>query len=156
MTQLLISLADFADYTPFSRNIQASLVEPYIRDAQQFDVWPLLPAALRTELEGLRPWQASTEALFADSLRPLLVLEAAARMLLWHGTHVTPVGLEEQVQQATQLPASSKRRAELCADLQAKAATYRARLLAALPRPASCGPSVNRRPGRGGTSFAAL
>jgi hypothetical protein len=154
---LLISLADFADYTAFSTNISAALVEPYIRDAQRFDVWPLLPANLRTELETARAqWLPATEKLFTDYVRPLLVLESACRMIVWHGTHVTPAGLEDLASDLNRTAASTTRRAVLSADLQAKAATYRALLIAALPSPSgACGSSTTRRPGRGGTTFLA-
>lgn len=157
--RLFISLADFADYTVLSANLPAALVEPYIRDAQRFDVWPLLPAQVQAQLaEPTTSWAAATAALFAERIRPLLVLESAARLLLWHGTHVTPAGLEELTTDLNRTPASGARRAALAADLQAKAAHYRAALLAVLPRSTSagCGADYRRRPGRGGLAISAL
>lgn len=157
----LITLADFADYVPFSVNISAALVDPHIRDAQAFDVWPLLPTPLRTELPTDRSsWQPATEALFTEHLRPLLVLEAARRMLLWHGVHVTPNGAEVIITGSNQ-PISGQQRTELRADLASKANQYRPGLIAALraayPSAGSigCG-SSGRRPGRGGLTTSAI
>ncbi|MGI4736128.1 MAG: hypothetical protein ACRYG7_13205 [Janthinobacterium lividum] len=184
MTRLLIGLADFPDYVPFSVNIGAHLVEPHIRDAQTFDVWPLLPEALKTALAQPRPdpaqvaaaddlpadfpldfdedapaaadWSADTITLFTEYLRPLLVLESARRMLLWHGLHITPAGAEIKVDQ----PISNQQRTELRADLAAKASQYRAKLEAALARaqPATssnCGPRRSR-PQHGGLRTSAI
>lgn len=177
--KLLISILDFADFTAFSKNIAEALVNPYIREAQQFDVrLPIeVRAELEAELEGVVPSfkpdefnsaDFSTEANIAgwknlalakawyEGIRPLLVLEAARRMMLWHGVHITPNGAELTAEN----PASPQLLAALRADLQAKASYYRPlyeaglRSLSTSAAPTSCGPT-RRRPSRGGfTSYA--
>ncbi len=153
----LITLADFPAYVPFSVNIGTHLVDPHIRDAQTFDVWPLLPGALRSALEAARlDWTEAEIKLFSDFVKPLLVVEAARRMLLWHGLHITPAGSEIVVAQ----PISSAQRTELRSDLAAKATYYRALLDGALrlaypPTTTSC--ATPRRPlQRGGLQTSAI
>jgi hypothetical protein len=178
--KLLIALADFADFTAFSTNIAPALVNPYIREAQTFDV--KLPAAVRAELEAelanvvpefkpeefdsaefdtTAPQMGWTNLKLArvwyEAIRPLLVLESARRMLLWHGLHITPNGAELTTNQ----PISSQQRAELRADLQAKAGYYRPlveaglRSLSTSTVPAPCG-ATRRRPSRGGYTSSAV
>ena len=166
MMRLLISLADFPDFVPFSVHIAEALVSPHIRDAQTFDVGPLLPVltwqALVAALDGgpVAGWtEPALAALWSNGVRPLLVSESARRMLLWHGAHVTPNGLET-VSDIGHAPVSGQQRAELRADLQAKCAHYRARLASALRTYApttttSCNRPV-RRPGSGGLSISAV
>lgn len=162
MNTLLITLADFPDFVPFSINIAGLLVKPHIRDAQTFDVWPVLPVAARTDLEApAANWSDATKALFGAFVRPLLVCEAARRMLLWHGAHVTPAGLET-ISEMGHAPVSGATRTELRADLQAKCAYWRARLetavAAAYPRAGttSCTTSRSRRAGHGGLHISAV
>lgn len=180
--KLLISILDFGLYTAFSKNIAPHLVEPYIREAQTFDV--KLPAAVRAELETelatvtpefnpaeFDTAEFETEVVTAgwanvqlakvwyEAIRPLLVLESARRMLLIHGVHFTPNGVQT-ISDGGQMPISSQLRAELRADLQAKANHYRPLVEAGLrslfttPAPTTCGPT-RRRPSSGGlTSYA--
>ena len=162
MDNLLISLADFPEFVPFSLNIGAALVKPHIRDAQTFDVLPLLPVAVQAVLTGdQQQWAAVDTTFFTDFVRPLLVLESARRMLLWHGTHITPDGLEDLASDPNRTPASQARRATLSADLASKCSYYRARLELALrtyaPRPAgSCTPAGHRMPASGGPQIFAI
>lgn len=181
MIALLIEIRDFPDYVPFSVNIAPLLANPHIRDAQTFDVWPLLPAPLREELQAAigettlagddgefsngefyTPTPSNLQAMpaiFREAVRPLLVLESAARMLLWHGAHVTPNGLET-LSDGQNTEVSDKRRNELRQDLLAKAGYYRAKLEAALRAAyptaysSSCG-SARRAASSGGlTTYA--
>lgn len=176
---LLISLADFADFTAFSTNISPALVTPYIREAHTFDV--RLPAAVRDALEKelravlpeFNPDEFDTAEflttattagwtnlklarLWYEAIRPLLVLESARRMLLWHGLHITPNGAESTAAQ----PISTQQRAELRADLQAKANYYRPiyeaglRHIAPIAAPTTC--SASRRPGHGSAQTSAI
>lgn len=153
----LITLADFAGIVPFSVNIGAHLVAPHIADAQELDLIPLLPEALRTELAKARPaWLPAVEQLFTNHLRRLLVLESARRMLLWHGLHITPNGAEN----TASLPITDQQRTQLRADLQAKAGHYRPAALAAIavlypPVAASCGTRTRLR-GNGGLQTSAI
>ena len=181
MIALLITLADFPDYTPFSVNIGAHLVNPHIRSAQAFDVWPLLPAALRAELQAAfgeatlagsegefyggefyTPTPSNLAAMppiFREYVRPLLVLESARRMLLWHGAHVTPNGLESFSDGSNQAVSGAQRN-ELRQDLIAQASHYRARLEGALRTAypsaysTTCGPA--RRRSSGGATISAI
>lgn len=153
----LISILDFPDYTPLSVNVAPELVNPYIRDAYEFDIRPLLSAAEWALLEAMVPTEATDapepiRAVWA-ALRPVWVLQAFRLLLRWHGTHVTQNGLESFAESG-QLPASGARRAELIADIDKRAGLYGSRLVAALaayrPATASCTPAARRRPGRGG------
>lgn len=152
----LITLADFKGIVPFSTNISADLADPHIADAQEIDVWPLLPEQLRTELAaGSAQWSASLTTLFTDHLKRLLVLESARRMLLWHGLHITPNGAEN----TASLPITDQQRTQLRADLAAKASFYRPAALVAIAAlyPATtpgCGPV--RRASRGGLTMSAV
>lgn len=157
--ELLITLADFGAYVPFSPNIDPLLVEPHVRDAQTFDVWPLLPVALRTELASpVASWPVKETKLFTDFVKPLLVCTAADRMLLWHGLHITPNGAET-ISDLGHQPISQAQRAQLRADLQAKAAHYQGQLETALrlaypPTAGTCGGRPARRPGPGSSISA--
>lgn len=154
----LITITDFAGIVPFSVSIGAHLVEPHVSDAQLLDFLPRLPETLRTALTGPRPWGAALETLWADHLRRLLVLEAARRLLLWHGLHITPNGAENTASQ----PITDQQRTQLRADLQTKAAHFWPAALAAVgvrypPTPSTtCGPGRARRPSSGGLRTAAL
>lgn len=133
-TSLLITLADFPDFVPFSVNIDESLVNPHIRDAQTMELWPLLPLALRAELATPRAgWLPATAVLFTDFVRPLLVVESARKMLLYHGAHVTAAGLQTVSDPSIGAqPVAGAWRTELRADLAAKCTHYRSRLDGAL------------------------
>jgi hypothetical protein len=184
---LLLTKLDFPPFWPLSQNVADALVNPYILKAQTFDVRPLLRAVEWEGFERHLPATTGLEefvgvefepaeflaapplsdwddpklaALWAGFVRPLLVTEAFRRLLLWHGTHVTPNGLET-MQDVNHLPISTARRAELKADVEAERELYRGRLSAALRAyrglsPSStCGPTT-RRPGRGGLKTFAL
>jgi hypothetical protein len=172
--KLLISIRDIADFTSFSRNISDELTDPYIRAAQTFDVQlpTVVRAALEAQLENVLPdfkpdeFEAAdfattaTDAGWVDTklarvwyeaIRPLLVMEAARRMLLWHGLHITPNGAEN----TSDRPLSTAQRSELRADLIGQAAYYRPlfevglRSLSPTPAPTACR-KPSRRPSSGG------
>lgn len=155
----LITVADFTGVVPVSVNIAPALVDPHIADAQLLDLWPLLPEALRTDLQAdPQPEKAAT--LFADYLKRLLVLESARRLLLWHGLHITPNGPETILTDLNRAAISDQQRSQLRADLAAKAAACRplaeVAIRAAYPVVASgCGRGA-RRPTRGGFQSSAV
>ena len=184
MIALLISLSDFPDYVPFSVNIDASLVNPHIRTAQTMEVWPLLPLALRTELiAAVGEAEPSGEAgefygaefytpsasvlvalpdIFREHVRPLLVVESAREMMLWHGLHITPAGAQTISDPSIGAqPISGQQRTELRANLATKCTQYRARLETALrlayPNSYSntCS-GARRRPTSGGLQISAV
>ncbi|SNC67348.1 hypothetical protein SAMN06265337_1920 [Hymenobacter gelipurpurascens] len=186
MSILLITVADFPEFWPLSINTAPELVEPYIRKAQTFDVRPLFTAAEwqgfesnlgngTTEFPGVEfdpeeflatpppsAWDNPTlAALWVGFAKPVLVTESFRRLMLWHGTHVTPNGLET-MQDINNQPVTSARRAELKADVEAERNLYAGRLQAALRAyrgtvpTTTCGASTRRRPGRGGVTFHAI
>lgn len=152
----LITITDFAGIVPFSVNIGAHLADPHIADAQALDVLPRLPAALRTVLATPTVgWPADVTTLFTDHLKRVLVLEAARRMLLWHGLHITPNGCEN----TAALPITDAQRNQLRADLAAKAGHYWPALLSAagsLYPAATTGCGTGTRRARTGSTTAAL
>lgn len=182
--KLLITVKDVAEFVPVSTNVSAALIEPHIRDAQTFDVrlpaglYALLGTALADVLPEFSPeefegsefdtmaagagWaDLKLAKLWYEGVRPLLCCHAARRFITWHGTHLTPVGMEEQVQDPVRIPVSTSRRAVLSADVQAKCAHYAALLEVALrtyqgPRPAASCPPTRRRPQSGGLRISAL
>jgi hypothetical protein len=178
--KLLISIADFKHFVPFSGNIAPLLVEPYIRQAQSEDVklgrdlYAKLELALDAVMPEFSPDEFESEE-FPDSatgagwtdtklailwytaVRPLLVYHAARRMLLWHGLHVTPNALE----QTTDRPVSTAQRAELRANLTAQCSHYESVLAGALraylpaTTPTTCG-ATRRRPTTGGLTTSVV
>ncbi|TGE04754.1 DUF6712 family protein [Hymenobacter fodinae] len=182
---LLITVADFLEFWPLSRNTAPELVDPYIRKAQLFDVRPLLTAEEwagfernlgngSSEFPGVEfdpaeflatpptsGWDNPTlAALWTGFVRPLLVTEAFRRLLLWHGTHMTGNGAETFSDGSNQ-PISASRRAELKADVEAERNLYAGRLQAALrayrgPQPTTTCGNSRRRPGRGSVTFHAI
>ena len=113
-------------------------------------------AEFATALEAL---PMATQVLFADYLKPLLVMESARRMLLIHGVHITPNGVET-ISDVGHMPISGQVRAELRADYQHKATHYRNRLELALrqaypPTAITCG-TPRRRRDRGGLQSSVL
>lgn len=182
---LLLSKSDFPAFVPFSLNIGAHLVEPHIRAAQRFDL--RLPGLLtrdemqaleansekyaRTEFDNLEfdPREFLAElletewddkplyTLFMGFVRPLHVFEAFRRLLVWHGHHVTPNGLEVITDDSHKLVSASVR-TELRNDILTQANYYRNALQLALRTyrgaavPTTCGPLRRRRQaGLGGT-----
>jgi hypothetical protein len=180
MNHLLISIDDFPDFLPFSVQIAPLLVEPHIRDAQTFDLWPLLPVTLREVYSqpradwpavptGVSFYQGSVfkpvagqlgieTVLFTDFVRPLLVCFSGSRMMLWHGLHVTEAGMEV-FSDMGRAPISPAQRATLRADVQGKATHYQGlfetALRAAYPIPTTCGRRP-RRPVGGGSTMSAV
>jgi hypothetical protein len=179
--RLLISIADFADFTAFSKNIGGQLADPYIRDAQTFDVklgadlYGKLEAALDLVQPEFKPDEFASPdfatranvagwadlklaELWYSAVRPLLVCHSARRMLLWHGLHITPNSAEL----TTDRPISSQQRAELRADLQTKCGHYEALLAVALraylpaTTPTTCGTTRRRRPTTGGLTTSVV
>lgn len=165
MSSYLISKADFPEFVPLSLNVADELVNPYIRDAYEFDIAPLFTAAewaLLTAARGLVEQPAEAPAVLAlwEPLRALWVCQAFRLFLRWHGTHITPNGVEAFAD-GGQLPVSGARRAELIADIDGRVARYAARLATALRayRPATtttCGTHHRRRPGRSGLQSHAI
>jgi hypothetical protein len=179
MNQLLISLEDFPDFLPFSVEIAPLLVEPHIRDAQTFDLWPLLPVALRkVYAEPVANWPAAPVGtlfyqdtvfkpapnqvgvetiLFNDFVKPLLVCLSGSRLMLWHGLHVTEAGMEVFTDMG-RAPISQAQRVQLRADVQAKATHYQGlfetALRAAYPVTTPC--ARRRRPVSGGPTMSAI
>jgi hypothetical protein len=181
MRTMLISLADFPEYVPFSVHIAPLLVNHSIRDAHVLDVGPMLTPELWALLEDLRAGEAEVPntlpaslplvfgdtpapdprlvELWTESVRPLLVYNAARRMLLWHGVHVTANGLET-MSDVDNKPASDALRTQLRADLQSKCSAYGGMLVAALrqynPTPTTGCHGRKRRPDVGGLKTYAI
>lgn len=102
---LLISTTDFANYRHISANIDSAKIEPYIYEAQQFDVRPALGDALYYDL-----LKHSTETNYSalldgedysaldgydrhfDGLKSAIVYFAYARYIESANLHSTPLG----------------------------------------------------------------
>lgn len=157
----LITKADFPEFVPLSVNVGDHLINPYILDAYTFDVAGLLTAAEWQLLQGPQPYQEPALVLLWAALKPVWVVESFRRFFLWHGTHVTENGVETFSDGGNQ-PVSSARRAELKADIEAKASHYRRLLEAALrtyrgpAQPTTCTSARRRRPSDGGLKTYAV
>lgn len=134
--QQLIDKTDFIGVVKFSANIPAVDVNFHCLDAQNFDVYPVMPLVGGTGSNLLTDYADAilqspvtrTELVdfFDDFLKPFMVCKAAARFMLWHGRNVTQYALTEPNQQES-TPVTDKARAELIADIEHKANVYLAR-----------------------------
>lgn len=134
----LIDRDDFQQYVKFSANIPARDVDYQCKDAQEFDVMPLLPVAvitgnnMMTDIEVALFESPVTKqelvSLYNDFVKPLLVCKAYARYLLWAGRNVSQFGLRVN-NEDTSIEVSDKARGELIADVEHKCNVYLSRLL---------------------------
>jgi hypothetical protein len=162
----LITKADLPDYTKFSANTADLLINPAIRDAHTFDVLPHLSEVEQANLVGYRALTADerpqhpAHKLYTEAVRPLLCYETYRRLLLDHGIHVTPRGVEIIAGEGT--PISGQQRTEMRADAAAKCSHYQAVLASALrayrgtTTSTTCGTDRNRRPSSGGLRTRAI
>lgn len=160
----LITKLDFPEFVPLSVNVADNLINPYIRDAYTFEVarlltaaeWALVTAALAPDAVA-----APGELLLWAALKPVWVLESFRRFFLWHGTHVTENGVETFSDGGNQ-PVTGARRAELKADIEAKASHYFLLLDSALRTyrgtvlTTSCSTTTRRRRSQGGLTTHAV
>lgn len=187
----LITKRDLPDYTKFSVNTADLLINPSIQDAHVFNVLPHLSLPEQRALSAYlaNADRASFEAdykaceklgfpeeqlaglvanplysvgvLYLSAVRPLLCYETYRHLLLGHGVHVTPNGVEV-VEGTDGTPVSGQQRTEMRADAAAKCAHYHSVLASALRTyrgpttgPTTCGPR-RRRPQSGGLSISVI
>lgn len=137
----LINKSDFSEYVVFSNNIKDDNIDVHCRDAQNFDVYPIMPTAkvsgnnmiddiifALTESPVEKP---ELIALFNDYVKPFMVLKAYCRFLLYHGRNITQYGIRVN-NEDTSNDIGDKGRAEFIADNEHKANVYLARLNKAL------------------------
>lgn len=125
----LIDKSDFAGIVKMSVNIPDADVNFHCMDAQRFDLFPLIPDALATALQGTMGTQL--QALFNNYIKGFLVCKAHARLLLWQGNNVTQFGLVRN-REDTSDAISDKQRAELIQSSEHKANVYLAQIAKAL------------------------
>jgi len=137
----LIDKDDFSAYVKWSANILASQVDTHCSDAQLFDVKPIMPTAKVSENNMLTDIETAINEspvtkpelveLFNSYIKPLLVLNAYRRFLLWHGVNIAQFGLRKNIEETSE-SITDKQRAELMADTEAKTNAYLAEFKKAL------------------------
>jgi hypothetical protein len=125
----LIDKSDFIGIVKMSVNIPDSDVNFHCMDAQRFDLFPIIPDALATALQG--SMGAELQAFFDDYVKGFLVCKAHARLLLWQGNNVTQFGLVRNNEDTSE-PISDKQRAELIQSSEHKANIYLAQMSKAM------------------------
>lgn len=129
----LIDKDDFSAYVPWSDNIKAPQVDVHCFDAQTIDVYPLLPTAkvsgnnmtddIIFALTESPVTQPELVAFWNDYVKPLIVLKAYCRFLLYHGRNITQYGIRVN-NEDTSNDVGDKGRGELMADNEHKANVY--------------------------------
>jgi hypothetical protein len=154
---LLITKADFPEYTLVSLNVADRLINPYIGDAWTYFIEPLLRESEVAAL-GLptADWAPGLTALWA-LLKPVWVLESYRRFIGNHGIHIAPSGVETLASDINRVPISGTERARLGAEAQAKLSIRLGKLEAALRTyrgtvPGTCH-APRRRTTPGGPTF---
>lgn len=130
MPTQLINKAQFKTYVDFSDNIPDKKIEYHIGDAQLFDLKPLVPDALYTDLFSLSS-RPELQGLLDDQVTPYLICCAFSRFLLWTGRNISQFGIRVNAED-TSTEVSDKARAELIADIENKMAYYLAEFKKAL------------------------
>ena len=125
----LINKSDFIGIVKMSVNIPDTDVDFHCLDAQRFDLFPIIPDALATALQGTMGTQL--QAFFNNYVKGFLVCKAHARLLLWQGNNVTQFGLVTN-REDTSAPISDKQRAELIQSSEHKANVYLAQMTKAM------------------------
>lgn len=125
----LIDKSDFIGIVKMSVNIPDSDVDFHCMDAQKFDLFPIIPTALATALQGTMGTEL--QAFFNNYVKGFLVCKAHARLLLWQGRNITQHGLT-QPREDTSEPITDKQRAELIQSVEHKANVYLAQMSKAM------------------------
>lgn len=138
---LLIGLSDFGDYKHITSNLNASIkLDPYIREAQEFDLRPLMGTefylALCEDFEA-SPSLATYEDLFNGSeytiggvkhqhngIKAALIYFAYARYIPGGQVNSTPFGLVQKLNQTDSQPVSDKIIARLVQQARSGAESY--------------------------------
>lgn len=126
MSKTLISGSDFEEY----KSIPASVIDqidPYIIEAQIFDIKPLLDNDDEEFLQAILNDMSVYQTLI-DYIRPVLVYYAYGRFLIGHGVHLTPSGVVEK-ENPDSRPVSDKRLSMLVTQTQSSALYYQNILL---------------------------
>lgn len=125
----LINKSDFIGIVKMSVNIPDSDVDFHCMDAQKFDLFPIIPTALATALQGTMG--AELQTFFNNYVKGFLVCKAHARLLLWQGNNLTQFGLVTNSED-TSVPLTDKQRAELIQSSEHKANVYLAQMSKAM------------------------
>lgn len=125
----LINKSDFTGIVKMSVNIPDSDVDFHCLDAQRFDLFPIIPDALATALQGTMGTEL--QAFFDNYVKGFLVCKAHARLLLWQGNNVTQFGLVTN-REDTSAQITDKQRAELIQSSEHKANVYLAQMTKAM------------------------
>ena len=125
---LLINKDDIDGYRSISENIsEVELLEPHIRDAQEFDLKPLLDCSDEEFLQAIIDNQTTYADLIAK-IKPVLVYFSYARFLSNHGIHVTPTGVVTK-KNADSEPVSEAQLSRIINQAESSALVYQKRLI---------------------------
>lgn len=127
ITKLLIKLADFEEYKYITSNItELTQLEPYVREAQEFDLRPVLDCSDEEFLKDIVDNPGGYGTLISY-IKPVLIYYTYARFLSGHGVFVTPSGIVEKNNEFSQ-PVSDARLSRLITQAESAALEYQKRL----------------------------
>jgi len=101
----------------FTQNVADRILDPHIRDAEQYDYKPTVPDAFWSKLNDSPSTELSS--FLTNYVKPLLVFYAYKRFLLWQGRNVTQISIVTPSDD-TSSPISDKARGEIMNDIQGK------------------------------------
>ncbi len=126
--KLLINRDDIAVYRSITENINdAQDLNPYIQDAQEFDIRPFLDCSDEEFLQAILDDQVGYAALIVY-IKPVLVFYSYARFLANHGVHITPTGVVGKISEDSE-PISDARLARLINQAESSALVYQKKLI---------------------------
>lgn len=142
---LLISLSDFADFKHISANINsATKLNPFINEAQEFDLRPLMGAeffldliadfeaspslATYSDLFNGSEWTVGTIKHQHNGIKPVLAYFSFARYLMNQGANSAPFGMVQKLNNPESQPISERTLERLVSQAKSGAQAYWSRV----------------------------
>ena len=118
----LIIQSDFDSYCRLSNNIKKSELDIPIKDAQ-LELLSWIPDVMYTDLMNNLDSKPELTTLFNEYIKPVLVLTAYYKFILWHGRNISQFGIRQNNEDTSE-EISDKARGELMADVQSRKSAY--------------------------------
>ena len=121
----LITYSDFANYRSISANVDSTKrLDPYIEEAQMFDLKPVIDCQDEEFLAEIIEGQADTPYKeLIVYIKPVLIYYTYARFLATHDVMATAHGIVHKITEDSE-PISEKTRARLIAQAESSALAY--------------------------------